>query len=240
MPSTQSSHLLSFQNNRCASCRDNCCMLRNVHLPADSYGGNQDWFQECRKDKYSALRGCGIIALLNQFASLAMAYPEAEVLLPEEGLPHTKDEYIDWAYSLRPFLWPGNFGLPKGNTIREGAQAFAKARGVELEWHTIYGRPKLSEEIDFIHSGLAAQVPVAHLVWKNHFDDLTWHWIVITGLETDPADCQNLSADIRARYKGELFVTVSNYGRKEAYPVELLRKVYPFHRELQYPVIKTH
>ncbi len=235
--SMSTNQFLSFQSSSCESCQKDCCLLRNIHLPAESYGGNQDWFEECCQDSYSALRGCGIIALLNQFASLAMAYPEAEALLPASGLPQTKQEYVDWAYTVRPYIWPGAFGLPKGKGIREGAVRYAKDRGVSLEWKTVFGRPTLQEEISFIHSGLAHKVPVAQLAWKSHFEDLTWHWVAITGLETDPQDCANLTPELKQKHRGDLFVTMSNFGKREAYPITLIRKEHPFHREMQYPLL---
>lgn len=233
----QTSQFTSFQTSTCETCQKDCCLLRNVHIPADSYGGNQDWFEEVSNDSYSALRGCGIIALLNQFASLAMAYPEAQALLPEAGLPTTKQEFVEWAYTVRPYIWPGNFGLPKGKGIRDGAVKYAQDRGVSLTWKTVFGRPSLQEEIDFIHSGLEHKVPVAQLAWKSYFEDLTWHWVAITGLELDPKNCSNLTPELKDKHKGDLFVTMSNFGKKEAYPITLMRKENPFHREMQYPLL---
>ncbi len=214
------------------------CSLKHFHSFADSYGGNQDWFEEFGRDRYSALRACGIIALLNQFASLGMAYPEAQKLWPEEGLPENKSDYIQWAYTLRPYIWPGPFGLPRGSVVRRASMAYAADRGVNLAWKQISGRPSQEEEIRFIRSGLKAHVPVSHLVWRSGYEDLTWHWIVITGLVRDPENCVNVTAEMKEKYKGELYITCSSFGRKEGYPLRMVRKTFPFHRELQYPVIK--
>ena len=226
-----------YTERDCLPCEKACCVLRNVHAPAAAYGGNQDWFGECSQDRYSALRACGIIALLNQFASLGIAYPDAQALWPDDGLPESKEDYVSWAYTLKPYIWPGPFGLPKGDSIRKASRAFAADRGLELTWHNLYGRPSIEEEISFIRAGLQAHVPVSHLVWRSKFEDLTWHWIAITGLEIDPQGCDNLTPELRSKYQGELFVICSNFGKKEAYPIRLLRKAFPFHRELQYPTV---
>lgn len=220
-----------------SSCLERSCHLKNFYSFADSYGGNQDWFEEFGQDRYSALRACGIIALLNQFASLGLAYPEARRLWPENGLPENKSDYIQWAYTLRPYIWPGPIGLPRGSVVRQASMAYAADRGVNLAWKQITGRPSAEKEIAFIRAGLESHVPVGHLVWRSGFEDLTWHWIVITALSDDPEGCINITPEMRKKYEGDLYMICSSFGRKEGYPLHMVRKAFPFHRELQYPVL---
>lgn len=233
----QNNEIFRMKEKSSSSYLERSCHLKNFHSFQDSYGGNQDWFEEFGQDRYSALRACGIIALLNQFASLGMAYPEAKKLWPQEGLPENKSDYICWAYSLRPYIWPGLFGLPRGSVVRQASMAYAADRGVNLAWKQISGRPSTETEIAFIRSGLERHVPVSHLVWRSGFEDLTWHWIVITGLVTDPEGCVNVTPEMQEKYAGEIYMTCSSFGRKEGYPLHMVRKAFPFHRELQYPIL---
>lgn len=229
-----------FRLDNCTSesCLKQCCHVSHFHSLQDSYGGNQDWFEEFGQDRYSALRACGIIALLNQFASLGMVYPEAQKLWPENGLPENKTDYIRWAYSLRPYLWPGPIGLPRGSVIRQRSMAFAADRGVNMGWKQITGRPSPENEINFIREGLESGVPVSHLVWRSGYEDLTWHWIVITGLCDNTEGCVNVTPEMREKFAGEIHIMCSSFGRKEAYPLRMVRKAFPFHRELQYPYLR--
>lgn len=210
----------------CPFCRERGCMLTHIHNVEGNYGGRQSWFEERMNDHYGAMRGCGMVAIINQLAALASYDPRAKALLPESGLPSTIDDYVKWVYEMKPYLWPTLIGIPFGFILRRGANRYAKSKGIRLKWSCLRGVKSKDKELAFIHRALANGVPVAEVLWWSPLPELRWHWISITG--------------IQMRADDDVELICANHGRQRVYSWDLLRRPWSVYRMLQFPVIESN
>ncbi len=174
-----------------------------------TFGGDQDWYS----DEWRRRAGCGPTCAANVAAYLALTRPEMRALYAGEGM--LKSQFSAHMEEMYKFVTPGNMGLNRVEMFTEGVEGFARSRGVPLRAHVfeVHGnmhksRPSVSELIEFVRAGLAADCPVAFLnLTRGRVKNLqAWHWITIT------------SADLE---EGSLMACASDEGKENCFDLKL-------------------
>lgn len=173
------------------------------------FGGSQCWFPT----KFHQLSGCGPVAAANITAYLSQAFPDKyNALYPYKGILNKKD-FVEHMIDIRKYVKPGIFGLTSVNKFSNNVLAFAKNKGVTLVSHILEDNPaSIKEAISFIAKALSQKLPVAILILKHQikeFDEYTWHWMTITGLNLHSKD-------------NVYYISVSTYGHHQEINLDML------------------
>ena len=155
--------------------------LKHFYI-GSSYGGNQDWFPTfmmkiggcgaetaCDSSIYFALH-CGLTAL---------APPNADAL--------TKDDYVRFAYEMKPYLSPRMTGIDRLDIFIDGYEKYLRDRGEARLSMTPFAS---DEPFDRACAVIAQQIdsgyPVPTLILNHQskrMEDYVWHWFLINGYE---------------------------------------------------------
>lgn len=172
-------------------------------------GCNQDWYP----DSWQRRAGCGPTTATN----LLIYHQRAGRLGLKDEIQTTAD-----GLALMEQVWhhvkPTAMGVHTPGIFRNGLKTFFQARHVSLQPQALLIprrknlRPKLSEVIDFIRTGLEKDSPVAFLNLSNgtvrNLDN--WHWVTVTALDDSQSPrieleiCDNLnrfSIDLKEWYE---------------------------------------
>jgi hypothetical protein len=138
-------------------------------------GGSQYWYA----DKWQRTAGCGPTAAANLIWYLCGSQDKS--LAAYRVL---QDEMFT-------FVTPGLGGVNTSRIFTNGIAGYAKARGAALTPLAFdipqFGRPQVSEALNFIAAGLDSDCPVAFLNLSNGNQEQldSWHWVTIIGLDGD-------------------------------------------------------
>ena len=163
-----------------------------------TFGGDQDWYA----DEWRRRAGCGPTCAANVAAYLALTRPEMRALYAGEEM--LKSQFSSHMEEMYSFVTPGNMGLNRVEMFTQGMEDFARSRGVSLRAHVfeVHGnmhksRPPVSELIEFVRSGLAADCPVAFLnLTRGRVKNLqAWHWITITSADLEDGSLAACASD---------------------------------------------
>lgn len=163
-----------------------------------TFGGDQDWYA----DEWRRRAGCGPTCAANVAAYLALTRPEMRALYAGEDM--LKIQFSSHMEEMYSFVTPGNMGLNRVEMFTQGMEDFARSRGVSLRAHVfeVHGnmhksRPPVSELIEFVRSGLAADCPVAFLnLTRGRVKNLqAWHWITITSADLEDGSLSACASD---------------------------------------------
>jgi hypothetical protein len=163
-----------------------------------TFGGNQEWY----KDEWHRRAGCGPTCAANVAAYLAQTRPGMRALYAGEGM--LKSQFAAHMEEMYKFVTPGNMGLNRVEMFTKGMEDFAGSRGISLKAHVfeVHGnmsrnRPPVSDLIEFIRTGLAADCPIAFLnLTKGRVKNLQgWHWITITSAEFEDGGLMACASD---------------------------------------------
>ena len=163
-----------------------------------TFGGDQDWYA----DEWRRRAGCGPTCAANVAAYLALTRPEMRALYAGEDM--LKSQFSSHMEEMYSFVTPGNMGLNRVEMFTQGMEDFARSRGVSLRAHVfeVHGnmhksRPPVSELIEFVRSGLAADCPVAFLnLTRGRVKNLqAWHWITITSADLEDGSLAACASD---------------------------------------------
>lgn len=179
--------------------------LKNPHLlrlpgklASGAFGLSQEWFPK----KWQRLSGCGPTTAATLYFYLAR----------KQGLHDgaTQEDALRLMSAMWHQITPGPLGLYNPHRFIRGFSNYAARQGQFFTTQAMFcrgRRPKhVHQALDFIHSGLQNDVPVAFLNLHSRYPSISpWHWMPIIGL---------------APHKGKSQATVLDYGYRRTVPIE--------------------
>lgn len=146
------------------------------------YGGYQPWF----KDFMMKIGGCAAVAACDSCIFLEL-HKGMQGLYPFAVSSLGKEEYIQFAMRMKPYLRPRLGGIDRLSIYTEGFGNYLYDQGVtglvmeeypgDRDWNA--AAVKVQEQID---SGFL--IPFLTLKHKDRtFKNYTWHWYLVTGYE---------------------------------------------------------
>lgn len=169
-------------------------------------GGNQDW---CT-DFWMHLGGCGALAACDMAICLKKNKGDKNVI-PYDPDHMTKQEYLNLSMTMKPYIHPRLGGVTKLHYYTDGFGKYLRERGYQVSFHTLSGNEPYEKAAAFVKESIDRNLPVAYLMLRHkdpEFEDLNWHWFMITGY----------SYDEQAR----MFLTYHTYGEVEKVDFEKL------------------
>ncbi|MPL65780.1 hypothetical protein SDC9_11444 [bioreactor metagenome] len=152
------------------------------------YGYNQEWY----KTSYQRTRGCGptaaamLLSYLNKREVEPLPYKSNNVFSITEVLENV------WSFVTPGFL----LGLNSTKKFCKGVKELLQNYGLNWRCHRLsitaykFKRESLSQVVEFIENGIAADCPIAFL--NLHKGQVTvmesWHWIVLISLFYDASE----------------------------------------------------
>jgi len=162
------------------------------------FGGDQEWYRE----DWHRMAGCGPTCAANVTAYLAMTRPELRALYSQED---TRREYFaEHMEEVFRFITPGSMGLNRLEAYTAGMDGFVGSRGLSLRAHVFEtagnmccNREPVESLGQFLLEGLASDCPVAFLnLTRGRVKNLQgWHWITLTGAETEKGSLYAIASD---------------------------------------------
>ena len=148
----------------------------------NSYGGNQDWFPTFMMH----IGGCGAetacdcsvyFALHRGFTGIAPMNPQNLA----------KQDYIDFAYEMRPYLSPRMSGIDRLDIFMDGYAQFLRDRGeTRISMTALDGNASYEEAAAAVMQQIDNGCPIPTLVLNHRnktLKDYIWHWFLINGYQ---------------------------------------------------------
>ena len=152
-----------------------------------SYGGNQDWFT----DLWMNRGGCGAVAACECCLILARTRGLTQ-LYPFDAFDVTREDFLDFAMRMKPYLRPRPMGINKTSLFMDGFRDYLATRpDVGLTMSSVEGDAPVEQAISVIRAQLDAGLPVPYLMLLHHdkkLEDFHWHWFVLNGYDEDEID----------------------------------------------------
>ncbi|MBR0120697.1 MAG: hypothetical protein IJM10_02800 [Clostridia bacterium] len=153
--------------------------LRHFNI-GNSYGGNQDWFPTFMM----RIGGCGAETACDSSVYFAL-HRGLTKIAPENVSALTKDDYIDFAYEMRPYLSPRMSGIDRLEIYTEGYARYLGDRGeTRLTMAHLDGTEPYEKAKRAVIRQIDGGYPVPTLVLNHRdkrFKDYVWHWFLING-----------------------------------------------------------
>ena len=155
--------------------------LEHFHI-GGSYGGNQDWFPTFMM----RIGGCGAETACDSSVYFALRCGLTKIA-PEnvEGL--TREEYVRFAYEMKPYLSPRMTGIDRLEIYIDGYAQYLHERGeTRLSMTPLNGTEPYELARETIIRQIDQGYPVPTLVLNHRnkaFQDYVWHWFLINGYD---------------------------------------------------------
>lgn len=152
------------------------------------YGGNQEWFS------YFSMRvgGCAAATACELLMYLSHRDETYRGLCPFDSGHFTKAEFNEMGKRMRPYLKPRRNGINRLSIYMDGLSSYmeqeAKRPGL-LRMEGFDGNSRVQDAEAFIRSRLDDGMPVPYLLLRHRdpsFDEITWHWFMLTGYADRP------------------------------------------------------
>ena len=148
----------------------------------DSYGGNQDWFPT------PMMRGGGCGAQTACDSSLYFALHRGlSKLAPENAATLTQDDYVRFAYEMKPYLSPRISGIDRLELYIDGYAAFLRDRGeTRLTMTPFDGNEPYEKAQAAVVRQIDGGYPIPTLILHHQnkkLEDYVWHWFLINGYD---------------------------------------------------------
>lgn len=148
----------------------------------DSYGGNQDWFPTYMM----RIGGCGAETACDSSVYFAKHLGMTHLAPPNAG-EITKQEYVDFAYVMRPYLAPRMTGIDRLDIFIDGYGQFLRDRGEKrLTMEGLSGEAPYEAARAAVKAQIDAGFPIPTLILNHRdkgFDDYVWHWFLLNGYD---------------------------------------------------------
>ena len=151
--------------------------LEHFHI-GGSYGGNQDWFPTFMM----RIGGCGAETACDSSVYFALRCGLTKIA-PEnvEGL--TREEYVRFAYEMKPYLSPRMTGIDRLEIYIDGYAQYLHERGeTRLSMTPLNGTEPYELARETIIRQIDQGYPVPTLVLNHRnkaFQDYVWHWFFL-------------------------------------------------------------
>ena len=147
-----------------------------------SYGGNQDWFPTFMMH----IGGCGAETACDSSIYFAV-HRGWKRIAPGNAASLTKDDYIRFAYQMKPYLSPRMTGIDRLDIYIDGYAEFLRSCGeTGLSMTTFDGGEPFEKARDAVVRQIDGGCPVPTLI-LNHsnkrYADYVWHWFLINGYD---------------------------------------------------------
>ncbi len=163
-----------------------------------AYGSSQDWFPNflMHMGGCAAVTACDSCIYLAQNAGMTHLYPYDHTKL-------TREDFISFGSSMKPYLKPRMSGVNKLSIYEEGFGKYLKDSGSEITLHGFAGEHSPEDAADFIKKQIDRGVPIPYLLLKHQnpkLKDFVWHWFIITGFEQTDDDFSVIIATYGTRF----------------------------------------
>ncbi len=160
--------------------------LRHFKI-GNSYGGNQDWFPTFMM----RIGGCGAETACDSSIYFALHRGFLKIA-PENVANLSKDDYVRFAYEMRPFLSPRMTGIDRLDIFIDGYSQYLKSRGESRLTMTAFdGNEPFEKAKQAVARQIDAGYPLPTLI-LNHsnkaLEDYVWHWFLINGYNETKSD----------------------------------------------------
>lgn len=147
-----------------------------------SYGGNQDWFPTFMM----RIGGCGAETACDSSVYFAL-HRGLSKIAPENASKLTKDDYVSFAYEMKPYLSPRMSGIDRLDIFIDGYAAFLRDRGESrLSMTPFDGNESFEKAQEMVKRQIDNGYPIPTLI-LNHsnakYKDYVWHWFLINGYD---------------------------------------------------------
>ena len=147
-----------------------------------SYGGNQDWFPTFMM----RVGGCGAETACDSSIYFAL-HRGLSGIAPENCAMLTKQEYIDFAYEMKPYLSPRMSGIDRLDIYIDGYAQFLQDRGeTRLTMEPLDGQVPFDIAKQAVKQQIDAGLPIPTLILRHRdkaFEDYVWHWFLLNGYD---------------------------------------------------------
>ena len=148
----------------------------------DSYGGNQDWFPTFMM----RIGGCGAETACDSSIYFAL-HRGLTGIAPENAAALTREDYVRFAYEMKPYLSPRPSGIDRLEIYIDGYEKYLRDRGeIRLTMTPLHGK----EPYEAARAAVVRQIdqgcPIPTLVLNHQNKDLreyVWHWFLINGYD---------------------------------------------------------
>ena len=155
--------------------------LEHFHI-GDSYGGNQDWFPTFMMH----IGGCGAETACDSSIYFAL-HRGLTKIAPENAAEITKEEYVRFAYQMKPYLSPRSTGIDRLDIYIDGYAEYLRSCGeTRLTMTALDGTEPYEAAREAIVQQIDRGYPVPTLVLEHHnkkLEDYVWHWFLINGYD---------------------------------------------------------
>jgi hypothetical protein len=161
-----------------------------------SYGGNQSWF----RDPMMKLGGCGAATACDSCICLGL-FRKMEFLYPYDLQKISKEDYVQFAMKMKPFLRPRMQGINTLKLFIDGFSQYLTEHGAEnilLEEFT--GNQSFENAKEVIRQQIDRDLPIPYLLLRHKSSSMkffVWHWFLVVGYE---------------EYEDEFYIKVATYG----------------------------
>ncbi|MBP5294585.1 MAG: hypothetical protein J6Y95_02565 [Lachnospiraceae bacterium] len=178
----------------------------------DSYGGNQDWFPTFMM----RVGGCGAETACDSSIYFAL-HRGLHGIAPENASALTKEDYVRFAYEMKPYLSPRMSGIDRLDIYLDGYAAFLKDHGeTRLQMTEFPGTEEVLKAKEAVIRQIDGGFPVPMLV-LNHknkdYEDYVWHWFLLNGYD-DSEGSFLVKAVTYSRYRWLDFETLWDTGHE--------------------------
>ena len=147
-----------------------------------SYGGNQDWFPTFMMH----IGGCGAETACDSSLYFAI-HRGLKRIAPGNAASLTKDDYIRFAYQMKPYLSPRMTGIDRLDIYIDGYAEYLRSCGeTGLSMTPFDGGEPFEKARDAVVRQINGGCPVPTLI-LNHsnkrYKDYVWHWFLINGYD---------------------------------------------------------
>lgn len=147
-----------------------------------SYGENQDWFPTFMMH----IGGCGAETACDSSIYFAV-HRGLKRIAPGNAASLTKDDYIRFAYQMKPYLSPRMTGIDRLDIYIDGYAEYLRSCGESgLSMTTFDGGEPFEKARDAVVRQIDGGCPVPTLI-LNHsnkrYADYVWHWFLINGYD---------------------------------------------------------
>ena len=180
----------------------------------DSYGGNQDWFPTFMM----RIGGCGAETACDSSIYFAL-HRGITGIAPEDAAHLTKQEYIDFAYVMKPYLSPRMSGIDRLDIFVDGYGQYLKDCGeTRLSMDALDGSEPYETAAKALTEQIDAGFPIPTLILNHQnraFEDYVWHWFLINGYDLDDSGFLQVKAVTYSKFEWLDFRALWDTGHKK-------------------------
>ncbi len=157
------------------------CELEHFNI-GDSYGGNQDWFPTFMM----RIGGCGAETACDSSIYFAL-HRGLRKIAPENPSELTREEYVRFAYQMKPYLSPRRNGIDRLDIYTDGYARYLSDCGeTRLVMTMLDGTEPYESARNAVVQQIDRGYPIPTLILnhrRKELQDYVWHWFLINGYD---------------------------------------------------------